>query len=187
MPAPLFDCAIPASLADFGAYFSSFQRSAFRLELLEYFTIPDEQKFFERYLAGEKKPPVGFNREWTDLVRNATQRNATFKRVRLVRAPYHDYLKFETAWGYSTNLPAGEEIRTVEHADLPFKASVPILKDFWLFDDTACFLVEYDFLGRFLGVSRVDEKFVSSYVTLQHELLIASQPIQKHQLWRVVV
>jgi hypothetical protein len=31
------------------------------------------------------------------------------------------------------------------------KTSVPILKDFWLLDDERCFLMEYDFLGRFLG------------------------------------
>jgi hypothetical protein len=184
--APL-DCVAPASLTEFGAYFASARHSAFRLEMLEYFTIPEEQPFFQRYLAGEKRPPAGFNAEWTSLIRNATQRNAAFTRVRLVRTPYHDYLKFEAAWGYSTNLAAGENIRVLKHTSLPFETQVPVLKDFWLFDDSTCFLMEYDFIGRFLGASRVHEKFVELYVALQRELLNTSQPVQESELWHSVV
>ena len=176
--------AVPVSLADFGSQFDSFKKSAFRLELLEYFTIPEEQPFLKRYQAGERNPPSGFNSEWTDIIKKAAQRDASITRVRVVRSPYHDYLKFEAAWGYSSNIAAGENIRAIDHAAMPFESEVPVLKDFWLFDDSVCFLMEYDSVGRFLGVSRVLEQFVPLYVTFKSELIKTSGDVRESQLWR---
>ena len=179
--------AAPVALAEFAAYFGSFKDSAFRLEMLESFAIPEETAFFKRYQAGENKPPKDFNSEWTDIIKTAKARNGSFTRVRVVRFPYIEYLKFEAAWGYSTNIAAGENIRTVDHNHLHFKTEVPILKDFWLFDSSTCFLMEYDFIGRFLGVSRVHERYVPSYAALSRELIESSKDIQESELWNRVV
>lgn len=179
--------ASPASLQEFGSFFSSFKTSAFRLEMLESFSIPEEQAFLRRYQAGEKKPPKGFNSEWTDIIKNANKRGGSFNRVRIVRRPINDYLRFEVAWGYSVNVAAGEGIRIVDYSALSFKTAVPSLKDFWLFDDSSCFLMEYDSIGSFLGVSRLDERFVPAYVALKHELLGMSADIRASDLWKDLV
>ena len=42
-----------------------------------------------------------------------------------------------------------------------FNTEVPILKDFWIFDDQSGFVIEYNILGRFLGVNRIPKKISS--------------------------
>lgn len=184
LPTLYTDVAEPFSLQQFSELFSKMERFAFRLEMLEFFTIPDEASFFARYRRGEKQPPEGFNNDWVKTIRAAVERGVDFSRVRLVREPIHEYLKFEIAWGYRVNVPAGEKTFVISFDLLPFKTEVPILKDFWLFDESVCFLMEYDFIGRFLGVSKVKSKFIDPYVKLRKELLQRSLPIQKSPLWK---
>lgn len=173
-------------LAEFGAAFDTFKRSAFRLEALEFYTIPEEAEFFARYMAGEKKSPVGFNGEWVDVLNHTRKRGAVVTRVRAIRAPFHDYLKFEVAWGYTINLLAGENIRSVpESFLLSTGREVQSLKDFWLFDNSICYLLEYDVVGRFLGVTRVQDDDLQRYLVLREKLVASSEDIRNTELWRV--
>ena len=182
--AELFHRLGAIKLEQFGEAFKTMQRSAFRLEMLDYYTVPGEEEEFRQWRQGQKVPPPGSNQKWIDTVSAAVKRGVDFQRVRLVREPVTEYLKFETAWGYRNNVPAGEKTSCIYYTDKPaFVSQVPIVKDFWLFDDERCFLLEYDFLGRFLGINQVPRDHVGGYCELKREFLEKAIDIRKTPLW----
>ncbi len=168
------------SLKNFGNLFTLIQKSAFRLETLQVYNVTYETKYFKRFLAGENKPPKDINKQWRVMVRNAAKKGIKFSRVRLVEEPLTSYLKFEIAWGYSLNILAGEDIRVISSKKIPrFDIQVAILKDFWLFDDQRCYLMEYDLLGKFLGINQIPKSDIKPYIDLKYELIDKSKDIRK--------
>ena len=168
----------------FGNLFKTMQTSAFRLEMLDFYTIPGEEEEFRQWKSGQKVPPEGSNQKWIDTVSASVKRGVDFQRVRLVREPVSEYLKFEVAWGYRLNIPAGEKTSCIFYKDKPaFTSQIPILKDFWLFDEERCYLLEYDFVGRFLGLNQVPSDHVAGYCELKKELLSRANDIRKTPLW----
>jgi hypothetical protein len=136
-------------LEEFGALFTTFQRSAFRLETLPVYSVTedDEAEAFRRFCAGQPQPPQ--DRDWPRLVSSAVAAGKRMERVRLVSQPLSDYLRFELSWGYPDNIAAGEDIRI-----LPVVGDLPagiMDHDYWLFDDTIVVRMEDDDEGRFIG------------------------------------
>src|SRR5947208_255811 len=91
-------------LADFGAYFSSFKKTVFRLEMLSSYSLPEELEPVAAFQRGELVPPAGFNKDWHDILAKASEQGKTFSRVRFVNVPIGDYFRFEVKWGYETNV-----------------------------------------------------------------------------------
>lgn len=175
------------SFDEFMACFQKMKKSAFRLEMLEEYNVDSEKESFLKFLGGEKFPPLGYNKDWVDLINRSVQRGIDFRRVRLIRNPIKDYVKFEVSWAYKVNMSGGDKVGIIESDGLPnFKSDVPILKDYWLFDDEHCYIMEYDFVGRFLGISRVPEKASKKYVDLKYEAISSSQDIKQTQLWQTL-
>ena len=173
-----------ASLEEFGSFFTAFRHTAFRLELLDLYSVPEEESVLKQFLSGSTKPPDDFNKDWIKILSAATSAGKKFERVRLVREPIHDYLKFEVAWGYAKNIEAGEGVSVIHYGQMPyFKTVVPIFNDFWLFDDSHCYLMEYDFLGHFLGVRKLPSQHVDQYVDLKKEALSKAVDIKLSSLW----
>ena len=112
-------------------YFHTFERSAFRLEVHQVYTMPREQERFEQFLRGEETPP-SFNTAWHDTIRSNIAAGKTMTRVKLVRRPYTDYTRWLMGTGVPRNVEAGEEYRIIDiterEVDLPEQ-------DFWMFDD----------------------------------------------------
>jgi len=138
---------------DFASLFTSFQRSAFRLEIRDRYNVPEETEPFRLFLQG-RVPDPSWTREWTQVVSANTSAGKVMRRVRLVREPLSDYLRFELSCGYPNNVTAGEQI-----AVLVVQSDPPQLPahDFWLFDDSAVGVMSYDDGGHFLGVQVVTE------------------------------
>lgn len=113
-------------------YFQDFRTSAFRLELQQVYTMPGEADEFRRFLAGEKLPP-DYHYGWLDTVARAVEAGKTIRRVRVVRQPLTDYIRYQFEWGFVYNVAAGEGIRVLDLTD----QAGPELPDhdFWLFDD----------------------------------------------------
>lgn len=176
-------------LDKFGNMFSTAQKSAFRLELLDVYSVPEEEAFFNTYLASPRSlPPADFNSDWKMMLEEARARGLEHSRVRVLRQPVTDYLKFEISWGYRESLKLGERIKVITtDSIINFKTEVPLLKDFWLFDERQCYLVEYDFLGTFLGVRQIPESYTSHYVHLKQEAIDASVNIDQHEIWKTLV
>jgi hypothetical protein len=162
----------PISGDEFGELFSSFTKEAFRLEMLQVFSIPEEQAEISTFASGVMKPPRDFNKEWHDLIAAALSRGAAFKRVRMIESPLTLYTKYEIAWGYFDNISAGEDIRVVDKKDTrDFAEYVPALLDYWLFDEKTCVLMSYDLEGRYLGAHLLPERYLDNYIKLKNHAM----------------
>lgn len=170
----------PSPLTEFGKHFSDFQTSAFRLEMLSKYTVTEEAEVFDSFLAGQPGPPADFNQGWRDLLTEGRSAGKSFSRVRIIDGALSRYLKFELQWAYPGNIRAGEDIRFIHRPEVaPFDTFVPILQDYWLFDEQTCFLMEYDYCGTFLGVIKVPENLVTYYIALMNEVKRRSLSIEE--------
>jgi hypothetical protein len=170
----------PFPLSDFGNYFDNFKKSAFRLELLSSYNIPEEKESYNLFLNGITEPPKDFNKEWYETLSSAKHRKKEISRVRVIDGRLTNYIKFEILWAYKRSILEGEDIGFILRPEIDiFQTPVPILKDFWLFDEADCFLMEYDYVGTFLGTTRVPESVLPVYIDLMKEVKALSVPFDK--------
>lgn len=142
------------------AYFRDFAVSAFRLELRPVYTMPGEADELRRFLAGEK-PPDGYHYGWLDTVAGAVRAGKTMRRVRVVRRPLPDYIRYEFEWGFAYNVEAGEDIRVL---DLTGRSG-PTLpdEDFWMFDDSTVVKMLYRPDGTQIGRELIEAPDLGAY------------------------
>jgi hypothetical protein len=134
-------------MADLAWWLANFQRSAFRLEMRPAYFIPQEAELLAAFRRGEDVK-VPDDHPWPALVHHATQAGKTMQRVRVVAHPLSDYLRFELSL-FPRSVAAGEDIRVASLDDHP--ELVACQQDFWLFDDEAVVVLDYDDRGGFLG------------------------------------
>lgn len=132
---------------EFGALFNSFRESAFRLETLDLYTVPQEADEFRRFLAGEELAKTDEG-EWVKFVKRCVSEGKIIQRVHAISLPLTPYLKYEIQWGYLYTSAAGEDIHLLDRAKM--SPDISGLKDFWLFDKKTLVFVHYDSAGRFL-------------------------------------
>jgi hypothetical protein len=141
----------------FDDLFRGFQRTAFHLELQDFYHTPEEAGPFDLFLAGQPDD-FAWHQPWLELVREATAAGRRITRARLVTVPHGDY----TRWGLTVaplNIRAGEDIRWLPRhlatgLDLPSD-------DYWLFDDNRVVFTIFEPNGRFGGgASTVDPVIV---------------------------
>lgn len=161
---------------EFGASFTSrFQRSAFRLELLDYYVAANEAEPFRRFLAGEPRDDA-WREPWAQFVRGAVRDGRQMSRVHAVREPLGDYLKFEFTCGYPANVAAGEDIRILRLGSWPH-LTLPD-HDFWLFDDHEAAVMVYDADGGFLGAEVIsDPEMIKRYRQVRDRAVEHSVPL----------
>jgi hypothetical protein len=136
---------------DLGKLFTTFRRTAFRLETLPAYDVTEdaERDAYRRWQTGQQPPAQ--ERDWPKLVASAVGSGKTMQRVRIVRE-LTDYIRFEMEWGYLANVAAGEDIRVLELAD-----DVPgmVDHDYWLFDEATVVRLEYAADGSFIRPAEV--------------------------------
>jgi hypothetical protein len=135
--------------ADLGELLDSFQRSAFRLEVLDRYTVPGEEAWLEAFRRDGSIPDL--TREtypWLGLVADAAAAGRTIQRVHVIDQPLSEYLRWELGM-YRLLTAAGEDIRIADRARQPELAGLGL--DFWLFDDTTAAVMRHDPEGRYLG------------------------------------
>jgi hypothetical protein len=173
-----------ATASEFSAEFMRFTNEAFRLECLQVFDDPDERAGFAGFLANKNTEPQSAPMDgWRKINSAAKGRGATMKRLRIVIPPLSDYLQFEIAWGYSFSVRFGEQISFLEvgsFADVQVEHD--LLKDFWLFDESRGYIIDYDLRGRFLGAWRTDAALTKMLVKDKTSLWPQGTPIQENAL-----
>jgi hypothetical protein len=132
---------------------SLFSRSAYRLELLDWYTSPATESRLARFLAGEKVTEAE-RASWLATVRTARETGRTMARVHVIADPLTDYLRYELAC-YESSVAAGEDIRILP-ADIAAGLDLPDF-DYWLFDDERAAVQKYGDRGTWLGAELVTE------------------------------
>jgi hypothetical protein len=146
-------------LAAWRECWSNFERSAWRLETQQTYTIPDEQEDFTRFLAGEPKPPDD-NAEWHAQIHGWAAEGKFLSRVRVVRYPLSDYQRYIFAWGVPDNIAAGEDVRVLDIVDEDF--GLP-RQDFWMFDDSVVVHLNFNPDGTLINIELIDEPDLAKY------------------------
>jgi len=131
-------------VTDLAVLLRNFRHSAFRLETLERYTVPQEAAWFDAWRRTGKLPQLTpENDSWLRMVRDHTRTGRVMQRVRVVSTPLTDYERFELAL-FPPSLEAGEDIRVIS------RSTVRVREDFWLFDSHTAVMLRYDSAGRFL-------------------------------------
>jgi hypothetical protein len=138
------DAATPPA-DEFTSRFKTFRYTAYRLETLQSYDVPQEEDSLAAFLAGD---PVSFGPskdDWTATIASAVAAGKSVRRVHVAEEPLSDYLRYEML-SYKPNVEAGEDVRILpgRWPDLP-------RRDYWLFDSADLWLMEYDQDGHFTG------------------------------------
>lgn len=150
---------------DFDALFDSFRRTAWRLETLPVYTVAEEAERIAAWRSGEPRPERSvLTSPWLRRIARTTAVAKVWERVRLVRFPLSEYVRYELV-GYPEAEAAGERIRVTNVTGEPELERL-VGVDFWLFDagtETASAIrLQYDGEGRFLGFERADPTTLDS-------------------------
>jgi hypothetical protein len=167
---------------EFGALFSSFQRDAFRLEMLSAYDVGDDRERFRLYREGRPLPPPSQpDEEWQGIVRAAVTSGKTVARVHVLPVVLTAYLRYEIEWGYLYNAEAGERImllRRERPADFLPGWSV---HDFWLFDGEIGVRMHYDEKGAYLYSELItDRSEVEQYCLVRDEAVAQAMTLQQY-------
>jgi len=134
--------------ADLRRLFSTFEHTAFRLEVRESYYEWDQ---LSQFLAGE---PVDVSDMdgWLALIVKLRVAGKRFERVRVVSTPFSDYTRFGL-WLSRYNVGAGEDIRYLDR-----KAAVDLPNhDYWLFDSSRLYRMHFTDENEMLGAELVED------------------------------
>lgn len=114
----------------FDALFDAFTRSAYRLETLPAYAIPDEDPSYRAWLDGTARPERSVRTSpWMRRIAVTTAAGKTWSRTRVLDTPLTDYQRFQMP-AYLESQAVGEQIRIVRRGEVD-----DTRPDFWLFDD----------------------------------------------------
>ncbi|WP_412540191.1 hypothetical protein R8Z50_30900 [Longispora sp. K20-0274] len=162
------------SPAEFGALFDDFQHSAFRVELLPQYLVPEEAEEFRAYRAGEPQPG-NLEDPWWEYLRSRSVEGRPLSRVHVVTSPLTDYLRYEFEWGYATSVRHGERISILDLAMVDYAGPMPDF-DFWLFDDKLGVRMHYAPDGSYEHATLLAPGDIPNLIHFRESLLAAAVP-----------
>jgi hypothetical protein len=156
---------LPDDNAEWAALFTSFTKSAYRLEGMQVYRSELEDASVARFLAGKPVDPADFSWVLPKLrAEAATGRTTTV--VRVVVEPPTDYTRWELSI-YPVLDAAGQYTRIVAVSEGDWPTGLPRY-DYWLFDDHDVWRMHYNDDHTFRGA----------------ELLEGEEVLAKHLQWR---
>ena len=151
-----------------------------RLETRPAYGVASEQAEYENFLAtGELD--ITDDDQWLTRLRHFRRTGRWVGRVHVLRRPLTDYLRYEFAV-YEFTVRAGEDVRILDLTD----TSDPGLpkQDFWLFDESAVVLMEYDDDGNQLGRELLEQADPAPYVAWKQLALNRAVPFVSYRMNR---
>jgi hypothetical protein len=144
------------SEAEFNDLLGSFERSAFRLEVRDAYSLGYERADFEDFLAGRPTPPPELDwwRPWLEQIKRLTSEGKTISRVRVLAEPPSDYQRWEL-WAAPWHAEAGEKIGYLPRGRA-LRLGLPISDDWWLLDDERLIVM------RFTPDGEIDSKYLTT-------------------------
>jgi hypothetical protein len=152
------------------------KKSAFRLETLPQYLVPQEADDFANWKAG-KPPPARTPENNEGIARLQRDAAGGFRRYRvhILDQPLTAYLRFEL-YLYLDSVAVGSEVYVVDRDDHPSLAE--LREGFWLYDDEIVIKMVYDDEGHFLYPERVED--IGRYREMHDTALRHSEPLANY-------
>jgi hypothetical protein len=134
----------------FEELFTSFERSARRLEVRDRYDVDSERLYLARWRDGmqEDRQHVESRRPWLRQVRQNVAHGRTYQRVRVVAEPLTEYVRYALR-GTRQTVESGEDIRYLLRSQAG-KLDLPD-HDFWILDERRLVLMPFTADDRPLG------------------------------------
>jgi hypothetical protein len=158
-------------------FFDDFERSAFRLETRQVYSVPQEAENLQRYLAGERLP-AHHRSAWMDRVTGYVSTGRAISRVHVVERPLTDYLRFEFEWYYTFHVTVGEDIRILDLTGKP-NPGLPD-EDFWMFDDCKVVRMMYRENGTQIGRELIESPELGAYIGYRDMAMREAVPFREY-------
>lgn len=163
---------------DWRTFFDAHNREAFRLETRQSYGVESERAEYEHFLStGELDIPD--TDQWLVRLRNFQQTGRWVGRVHVLTRPLTDYLRYEFAL-YGFTVRAGEDVRVLDVTGMP-EPGLP-KQDFWLFDERAVVLMEYDDDGNQLGREFLEDVDPAPYIAWKRLALDLAVPFATYRM-----
>ena len=160
-------------LDDLGRIMDNATKSAFRLETLPQYLVPQEEEEFTAWRDNRPWPTqTPENNAWLAELKQIVARGIRWYRVHILDFPLCDYSRFELA-GYAESQAVGQETFIADRAEHP--ELVDMHEDFWLIDDETAVRMVYDDKGHFLRPEAVDD--VRPYRTMRDIAMQSAEPL----------
>jgi len=167
-------------LADLARIVDGARLSAFRLETLPQYLVPQEAAEFAAWRSGcPVELPTEQTSPWLTHLASRVSSGVRWYRVHVLDQPLSDYCRYEI-WGYAANQAAGEQIYLVDRDAHPDLRSLQ--EDFWLVDSVTAVRMIYDGEGRFERPELVEN--VRPYVAMRETALSHAQPLAEYVVSR---
>lgn len=164
------------NLDDLSLIVDAASTSAFRLETLQQYLVPQEETRFAEWRAGVRRPPrTPETSEWIARLKRDADRGFRWYRVHILDHPLTEYMGFEL-WGLRDHHAVGAEVYLCDRDDHPDLALMH--EDFWLFDDEIAIRMIYDEDGHFLRPERRPDP--APYRKIRDTALRHSVPIDEY-------
>lgn len=163
---------------DWKAYFRDFERSAFRLEVHQTYTMPGEVATFRAFRSGEPVPK-DFNCAWHRTIRDHAAAGRTMTRAKIVRRPLTPYSRYLFAWGIPGNVEAGEDYRILDVTERP-NPGLPE-QDFWMFDETTVVHLNYRPDGTQINRELIRDPDIGKYLAWRNLALENAVPYRAYR------
>jgi hypothetical protein len=159
-------------LKDVARLFEQSAKSAFRLETLPTYLVPQEEDALAAWRAGDRRLDTPQDSPWLARIRASTNTGYQWSRVHVLDYPLTEYSEFEL-FGYQALVAAGEQVYVADRADSPELEQ--LREDFWVLDDATVIRMIYDANGRFLQPELVDD--IDPYLESRDVALRHSEPL----------
>jgi hypothetical protein len=163
---------------EFGRLFTDVRQSWFRLETLQRYDAAYERDDFAAFLRGE--PITTEPGPWQAMIRDHVAAGRQLVRVHVIEEPLSDYIRYELA-AYVPNVEAGEDVRLIPVPRGTWPADVP-RHDYWLFDDSRLWLMDYSPAGALEAARLVDDPLaIEEHLRWRDTAIASSMPLAHYQ------
>ena len=124
-----------------------------RVETLDAYDSESDHDYLDRFLTGAPKPDPAAKATWLALISAARDRGRPWRRLRVIRRPVADYVRYACEWGYTDNTDAGEDIRVLDEASWPDRVAQHCRFGDLYIVDGELLAMQYDAAGRFIAAT----------------------------------
>jgi hypothetical protein len=141
---------------EFARLFTDVRQSWFRLETLQRYDAAYERDDFAAFLR--RDPITTAPGPWQAMIRDHVAAGRQLARVHVIEEPLTDYIHYELN-AYVPNVEAGEDVRLIPVRSGTWPEELP-RHDYWLFDDSRLWLMDYSPAGAFEAARLIDDPVV---------------------------